>query len=505
MNNPSLVVTDDDDDAHADRDQSGAWPENLAISLNRSTPAVVGSIVTAIAPAQLCRLVVQGPERQISVSVPSHVLVTDLLPALLHHLDEKLSDTGLDHGGWVLQRLGDPPFDESGSIASLGLRDGETVYLRPRSDQIPPVHFDDLADGIASGMRDRFGVWRPEMIRGSAAALLAVLLATGVGTLALPGPPLPRTVSALILALLGLAGGLALTRAAGDRAFGMVSTLAGVAYAALAGYVAPGLAGGDPAPGGPEVFAAAVAGVVTAVLAAALVGWARPLFAAIVAGGSVLAVGALPSVVAGIGGTGAIVVVLATVVTVGVPITGFRLARIRMAPLPTRPEHLQEEIDPEPSEALLARAAVADRYMTALHAGIAIACTGGLAVVLSQGGWAAMTLVALVAAARLLALRPMTGLWHRLALSVPAVLGLAGLLLVEGAAAAPLWRWALPPAVLPCGALLLFALARMLPDRRVSPWWGRIGDVAHLVVTIATLPVLFALLGLYDAARAWGG
>src|SRR4029450_2274477 len=92
--------------------------------------------MTLAAAAEMCRLVIRGPGRQIEVAVPVGVVVADLLPALLHHLGENLADTGLAHRGWVLQRLGGPPLDEDSSVANLGLRDGEAVYLRPRSDQI---------------------------------------------------------------------------------------------------------------------------------------------------------------------------------------------------------------------------------------------------------------------------------------------------------------------------------------------------------------------------------
>jgi len=470
---------------------------------------IVDRCVTVSASASLCRLVVHGPEQRISVAVPTQVLVTDLLPALLHHLDEKLSDTGLEHGGWVLQRLGGPALDETSTVAGLGLRDGEAVYLRPRSDQIPPVHFDDLADGIATGMRQRSGAWRPEMIRWSALGLLAVILASGLGVLSLPGPPQARLLSAAAVAVVSLAGAFALTRAGGDRAFGLVAALAGIGYAATAGLIAPQFTQAEAALvlGAPQAFAGAVAALVTAVLAAVLVGWARPLFAAIVAGAALIVVGAGIAPLAKISGTAvaAVITVLATVLTVAVPITAFRLARIRLAPLPTQPEHLQEDIDPEPSEGLLAQAAVADQYMTALYTGIAVACAGAVLITLGNPGWAALTLVALVAVTRLLALRPMTSAWHRLALAVPAVLGLAGLVLAGAAAAPPVWRWILPPVVLPLAGLLLFAAARGLPDRRVSPWWGRIGDVTQLVATVATLPVLLDLLGAYAAARALGG
>src|SRR5262249_27624667 len=87
----------------------------------------------------LCRLTVCGPARSGELAVPVHAPLIDLLPALVGHLGDKLADAGLEHGGGVLQRLGDPPLREELSVAALGLRDGDMVHLRPRADQLPPL------------------------------------------------------------------------------------------------------------------------------------------------------------------------------------------------------------------------------------------------------------------------------------------------------------------------------------------------------------------------------
>ncbi|OKI85868.1 hypothetical protein A6A27_40130 [Micromonospora sp. CB01531] len=455
----------------------------------------------------MCRLVVQGSERRVEVAVPAQVLVADLLPVLLQHLGEGLADAGLAHGGWVLQRLGGPPLDEDSTVAGLGLHDGESLYLRPRSDQIAPADFDDLADGIATGMLSRAGLWRPPMIRWAALASLAVLLGLGLAALAMPGPFLGRALCAAAIAVCCLAAAFALARAAADPGFGMVVAGAGIMYAAVAAMIVP--TGGASAllVGGPQVFAGAVAALVTALLATLLVGRGGPFFAAIVTGallvvlGSGMAMFFVFSPVA----SAALVAVVATVATVGVPMTSFRLARIHLAPLPTKPEHLQEEIDPEPSAALLAQTASADSYMTGLHAGLGVVTGVALVQLAMAGGWAELTLVGLVAMARLLALRPMTSGWHRLALGVPALAGLAAVAVFFLAEADPLVRLILPIAALPLGATVLFLIARHLPDRRLMPYWGRAGDIVQVVATVAMLPILLAVLGVYAAARALGG
>nr|MDT0667190.1 type VII secretion integral membrane protein EccD [Micromonospora sp. DSM 115978] len=127
---------------------------------------------------EVCRLLVVGPTSQVDLSVPTHVPVADLMPALLRGLGPDLADRGLEHSGWVLQRIGEAAFDEDATVADLGLLDGDLVCVRPRSEQFPPLDFDDLIDGVATGMRARSGLWRPRTTRLASLATLAALLAT---------------------------------------------------------------------------------------------------------------------------------------------------------------------------------------------------------------------------------------------------------------------------------------------------------------------------------------
>lgn len=461
--------------------------------------------MTASATAEMCRLVVCGPDRQLDVAVPTQVLVADLLPALLHHLGEELADAGLAHRGWVLQRVGGSPLDEESSVAALGLRDGETIHLRPRSAQLPPVDFDDLIDGVATGVRDRAGRWRPEMIRWTAWGLAGVLLGLGLVVLGLPGPVGPRAGAAFALALACPLAAFALTRAVGERVFGMSVALAGIGYAALGGLLAPqpGPASG---PTGPGVFAGAVAGATAAVVAAAVVGRAGPFFAATVAAGLLTAAGGVRAAFVGLAAfqAAAVLVVVATMLVPAVPLLAFRLAGLRLSPLPTRPEHLQEQVEPEPSGPLLAAAAVTDRYMTGLYAGIAAPAAVALVLLARAGGWATTSLLLLTAGVWLLAARAMTSAWHRLAQALPALTGLAA------ATVGLLADVTVPSRLLALGALslavaALLPLARTLPRRRPMPYWGRIGDLTQTAATVAMFPLLLAVLDVYAAVRGLGG
>jgi len=465
--------------------------------------------MTVVLNGDMCRLVVWGPDRQIEVAVPAQVPVADLLPALLHHMGDGLADAGLAHGGWVLQRVDGTALDEDDAVESLGLRDGEPVYLRPRSDQIPPVDFDDLIDGVADGTSRRPGRWRPEMIRWAALGMAAVALLLGLAVLAMPGPLLPRELAAAGVALGCLAGGYAVARVDGDGEFGLVLSMGAVGYAGLAGLIGPDVTGGAAGVviAGPQVLLGSVAVLVFAVLGAVAIGRGGPLSAAVAVcallaslGGGLVAFGLLAKTE-----SAAVVAVASTVMVVVVPSIAFRLAGMRLEPLPTAPEHLQEDIDPVAPEPLLARTFAADRYMTALHAGAAAA--GAVAMVLlgPAPGWAGPTLAALIALVRLLSIRPMNSGWHRLAVAAPAVVGLAIVALSAAASAAPLPRLALAIGALPLAVTYLFALALTLPGRRIMPYWGRIGDVVQLLATLAVLPVLLAQLGVYGAVRALGG
>jgi hypothetical protein len=182
----------------------------------------------------LCRLNVCGPARCVELAVPAHAPLIDLLPAMIGHLGSSLADAGLEHGGWVLQRLGEPPLPEELSIAVLGLHDGDTVHLRPRADQLPPLDFDDLIDGIAVGIAARPDRWQPEMSKKALTGLAAVPLAGGLALLAAH-----RDGFAALLAITAAAALLALAAVAArvlrEPPVASILGAAAIAYAAVAG------------------------------------------------------------------------------------------------------------------------------------------------------------------------------------------------------------------------------------------------------------------------------
>ncbi|MEV0809439.1 type VII secretion integral membrane protein EccD [Micromonospora sp. NPDC050200] len=461
-----------------------------------------------VSPAAPSRLVISGPDRRIELAVPSDVVVADLLPALLDHLGSNLADSGLAHGGWVLQRVGGPPLDADVTVASLDLHDGETLFLRPLADQLPPVHFDDLIDGVATSVTKRSGYWRPAFTRYAMATVGAVAVAVTLVAVATAGPALLRAVGAAGIAVLlfGIAIG---ARVFDEHIFGLLCAVSAIAALAVAGVIAPDASSGqaDVGLGAPHVLTGGTAMLAGAVVAAYVYPSARPLFAAVASLGCFVVLGGALGTLADLSVTQAVAVtvVAATLFTVAVPLLAARMTGIRLAPLPTKWEHLQEDIDPEPSERVLADGLAADRLMTALHSGAGIVSGIGLVLLALAGTWATTLLVLLAGIARLLMSRTMTSAWHRAALGVPALLGLAVLAIDGLGQLEPVLRVSIVLVALPVSIVQLLVAGRALSKRRLSPYWGRAGDVLETLSTVALVPVALAVLDVYAMVRGIGG
>ncbi|HVQ92532.1 MAG TPA: type VII secretion integral membrane protein EccD [Mycobacteriales bacterium] len=461
--------------------------------------------------SELCRLTVVAPSGMAEVALPADVPLADLLPTLVKQAGGDLPDAGLIHDGWVLQRLGGPPLDEDQTPAGLALRDGETVYLRPRQAALPTIDFDDLVDGVSTGVRDRADRWRGGFTRAGYLGVMLAALGLGLGVLLLPGPTGTRAGVAGAVAVLLLAGAAAASRAAGDAVAGAGLGVAAVLYAALCGLLAPGLPAG--AAGlrgllaGPNVLAAGVAAVAAAVLALLLVGVVPALFLGLlvtaggVAGGGVLAAAADRSAAQ----AAAAVAVVALAGSAAAPITAFRLARFVLPPLPSTAEELQQDVDPLPGESVLARTAVADRYLTALFGAVGLLCAGCLTVLAGAAGWAPRTLAAAICVALLLRSRVLVSGWQRLVALVPAVYGLATLALAVARDLPVDSRAPAGVGLLVVLAGLCLAGAHLLPGRRMTPLWGRAGDILETLVAASLIPLALAVLGLFAYVRSLGG
>ena len=81
----------------------------------------------ALSFSETCRITVVAPRMRLDIAVPADVPLAALVPTLLLHTGEQAIEAGAAHGGWALQRLGEPPLNTDGTCATLGILDGDIV------------------------------------------------------------------------------------------------------------------------------------------------------------------------------------------------------------------------------------------------------------------------------------------------------------------------------------------------------------------------------------------
>lgn len=469
---------------------------------------MTGTTQPTVGAGEVCRLTIYGPKSRIELAVPAHVPVADLLPTFLGHLGQELGNVGLQHGGWVLQKLGEAPLDEDLGTAALGLYDGDMLYLRPRNDQLPPADFDDLADGVATGISDRRDAWRPELTRRLFLGLVGVVLAFGLLLVPTVGVGVGVAVVAAGVAVLLLVGAAAASRAAGDKGGSVLLSASAIGFALVAGLALPVLRRSlFEAPGvltAPSILSAGCCVAVVAVLGRIAVGGGSDsgFISAGVAGILTAIAGGL-SMWDVIGAKGSAAIVLALTLTLGmrVPVLGARMAGLRIAPLPDTAEEFQQDVDPEPSRELLANTARADDFVTALYVGLGIVGACCLTVLAWSPGWAPMTLASVASMLLMLHCRELLSARQRLAVLIPGLVG-AGMVLTALCAFGPLaLRLSLVGALIVVAGLL-YAGARKLPGRKLLPHWGRAADWGQTILAISIIPLALAAMDLYARVRA---
>ncbi|MGW2034743.1 type VII secretion integral membrane protein EccD [Streptomyces sp. NPDC001811] len=460
--------------------------------------------------ASLCRLTVRAPSRTIDLAVPVDVPVADLLPTLLKYCVDGMEEEGLDHGGWALQRLGGPVLDEEVTLEALGLHDGEVLHLRPRAEAMPEVRLDDLVEGIADVTRERLHAWTTETSRHLLRAFVVCVLVIGLGVLAWPGGPVvPRAATAGVAGLLLLAGAATASRAVGDSATGAALGVMATPAFALAGWLLPD--GEIAGPGayhvlGARLLAAGAAGAGGAVLALAAVAVYAPLFlstalvcVAAAVSGALMTVFDLPV-------DKAACAVAASLVLVGgfVPALSFKLAGMRMPPLPTNPRQLQEGIDPYDGQDVATRTELAGGWMIALYGSIGIVSAGCLVPLVRRPNAPEALIVVVLSLILLLHGRGMVNVWQRLVLVVPGALGAALLLVGSGARLAPAGRPVFVAGLLGLAAVLT-VVTWTVPGRRMLPYWGRAAELLQSALAVSLLPLMLWAVGVFGDLRAISG
>jgi type VII secretion integral membrane protein EccD len=464
-----------------------------------------------------CRVTVVAPRRRVDIALPSGVPFADLFPAVARFCGLEHADLVREPGGWVLQRLGEPPLRMSATPASEGLADGELIYLRPKSVELPPRISDDIADEIA-GVHSGPGRWAAADAGRLGAGAAAAGLLAGAVLIARSGPHAAVSAStAGVIAVILLAAAVAASRAWGNVLLSTVLGCASLPYAFLAGVaavaagtgtredrtaVAHGALGalGLPPAGALGMLTGFALVVLVAIVASVAVASGMPVFFGI-AGAALLGAGA-----AGIAyadppataeGAAALVAIPALAIAPLIPWAAFRIAGIALPRMPVTPADLRDDSLTAIQGDIRLRTAVADRAVTGAACGIGLTGSGALFALGFGHGTVTVATTAVLACALLLQSRLFRGRAQRLWLLIPGYAGLAWLALTSGRLVAV--------AGLVAGALLVAGIGNWLPTHRPSPFWGRAADIADMACVVALIPLALGVAGVLSYLHGLNG
>ncbi|GAA0922983.1 type VII secretion integral membrane protein EccD [Nonomuraea longicatena] len=456
--------------------------------------------------APIVHVTIVAPRKRADLALPADIPLPHVLPGLLRALDELDGDASAAPG-WALQRLGGPPLDLGQSLGALGVLDGEILYLRPGEAVLPQALFDDVADVVATGVKDGPGQWSAAHTRRLGAGGACGLLVFGAFGLMLSGPPWGLTaIVAGVFALLLLATGTIVSRALGAGAAAALIGFAALPYGFLAGLLAPAGDAGLAGLGAPSLLAAFACTALVAAFAATLIADAMPGFLGTAVAAIVGAIGSAVVMVSGSPAAGVAAVAATVLLAFGplIPTLSFRMARLPMPAMPTNAEELRGDNQRLDSAAVLARTRHAQGYVTGLVTGTCLVVMGTQVLLVAEGGWIARLMTLTLSLTLFLRARVFHGTGQRLWLICSGFAGLALLalslattgdgLVAVGVGVGLLWV-----------ALLALGLGIWLPSGKLSPFWGRAGDIVDWLLIVQLFPLALGVLEVYTWVRGLSG
>ncbi len=480
---------------------------------DRITPATAESSFGPV--SRVVTVSVRTPSSRVDLALPDRTTIAEVLETVLEVAPRSLREQALAHGGWILRTAAGRPLAGSTTLLDERIGDGATLFLAGADTAAPEVVYDDVADALAEVVRADPGRWPATAGRAvaiGATAAFAVLMVLAVLTLGPPwiGPALALAAIAVatqalaaLVARRGHDAGVALT-------LGLVSVGAGALAAVTAAAGSAPLTGLGPLPWWwGAVTAAVLAG--TATLA---IGARRTALVGVLTGAGLVGIALLAQVLLDLDTVGAAALVggLAVCLMPMLPGVALRLAAFDPEPLPGGTDHADQAghadlldvarrpIDPTEVRDRTARTV---RLLTGFVHGLAWPALAAGVVLAFAGQPAGPALATVVGAALLLRGR----LFPRRGERLPLVLAGLGTLL---AVPAGLLASAASPAVLvgvAVAAGLAAAISAVIALGRVgrSPARARAAEIIDLVLTIATIPLVAAVLGAFGYVRGLGG
>ncbi|MFF7263198.1 type VII secretion integral membrane protein EccD [Streptomyces sp. NPDC008159] len=489
--------------------------------------------MSTTATTGFCRVTVVAPDSRIDVALPVDITIADIYPEILR-LTRQTQPVGTPAGYHLVRRDG-TALDGARSLADERVLDGEVLSLRPFAESLPPAVHDDVSDAVASAVvRDRH-LWSDDLLRvaGLIGGALLLLLAAFVLWYA---DPVRHDMNGLPGILAGGLGVL-LTAYAAVRARVYADRVAAVAIG-LASLPLLFLAGSgiiDPTAGqGPGKLQFMLGCVAVLVASVALVALAPSGDAAFVATTFAAAVGAVATFVAILADASATdIAAVCAPVAIGLvaflPGLSARFARLPIGYASPR-SAAYEDFDLDPAQSLDTEPLDAERIAAQSRRGheMLLGLVGGTSAVVvastavlgfSDDLWG--RLLGLAAGLAMLIRARLFRYTSQVVCALVAGVAALALLLVGLALNPPAEalteftlhadRGALDlrtiwlTAAITAGAALLTAIGLIIPQKGLSPFWGRLLDIAEAFVLLTLIPLCLAVLGVLIQVRSLTG
>ncbi|MGW8768342.1 type VII secretion integral membrane protein EccD [Streptomyces sp. NPDC055815] len=486
--------------------------------------------MSTTATTGFCRVTVVAPDSRIDVALPEDIAVADVYPEILR-LTGQTQAAGTPTGYHLVRRDGSV-LDGARTLSAQQVLDGEVLSLRPFAQSLPPAVYDDVSDAVASAVtRDRH-LWSDELLRG-AGLVGGVLLLVLMGFVLWFADPVRHDMHSLPGIIAGAAG-LLLTAFAGvrarvyaDRATAVALGLGALPLLLIAG---SGIVAADPGHG-PGRLQFLLGCVTVLVASVALVALTPSGDAPFVAATFLAVVGTLATFLMILTEATATEAAAACApVAIGLvaflPGLSARFARLPIgyaAPRSAADDEFSgepqqgEEAQPVDGERIALQARRGHEMLLGLVGGCA-AVVVGTAAVLGFAGNVWGQLLALAAGLAML----LRARLFRYTSQVACVLvaGIAAIaLLVLGLSLNPpadlvkdllmygdrggldirtIWL----TAAVAAGAALITAIGLIIPKKGLSPFWGRLLDLAEGFVLLSLVPLALAVLDVFTRVRS---
>ncbi|WP_329283663.1 type VII secretion integral membrane protein EccD [Streptomyces sp. NBC_00691] len=488
--------------------------------------------MSTTAATGFCRVTVVAPDSRIDVALPEDIAVADVYPEILR-LTGQTQPAGTPTGYHLVRRDGSV-LDGARTLAAQQVLDGEVLSLRPFAQSLPPAVYDDVSDAVASAVtRDRH-LWSDELLRG-AGLLGGVLLLVLMGFVLWFADPVRHDMHSLPGIIAGAAGFLLTAfagvraRVYGDRATAVALGLGALPLLLIAG---SGIVGPD-AGQGPGRLQFLLGCVTVLVASVALVALTPSGDAPFVAATFLATVGTLATFAAILTESTATETAAACApVAIGLvaflPGLSARFARLPIgyaAPRSAADDEFHgdpqqpsgDDHQPVDGERIALQARRGHEMLLGLVGGCAAVVVGSAAVLGFAGNVWGQLLALAAGLAMLLRARLFRYTSQVVCVLVAGIAAIA--LLVLGLSLNPpadlvkdllmygdrggldirtIWLTASVAA----GAALITAIGLIIPRKGLSPFWGRLLDLAEGFVLLSLVPLCLAVLDVFSTVRS---